>query len=203
MNSTLTEYFAPTMAPKMVVVETTGATATTGATTTTTTTTTPSSYILLNNPTYYNPRTTTPYVSYNNNTLSTGFYKDLNKDKSVQKTYAKYYFYKIIDKWIYKDLFPLLAFIDIKSGKPELIKSLEFFDVLELEKETEYDIEKKIKYMEEILITKNMVRHVLKKICDDNNINWYHLNKNEKKIKKVFYNYMLDKLKHAITKYGI
>jgi signal recognition particle GTPase len=203
MNSTTNAFIMSSLLQPLVIEKTVTTAAGTAPTTTTTTTTNVPSYIYLNTPTYYNPRTTTQYASYNNNYLSTGFYKDLNKDKSVQKTYAKYYFYKIIDKWIYKELFPLLAFIDVKSGKPELIKSLEFFNVLELEKETEYDIEKKIKYMEEILITKNMVRHVLKKICDDNNINWYNLNKHEKKIKKVFYNYMLDKLKDAINKYGI
>lgn len=203
MNSTTNAFIMSSLLQPLVIEKVVTSSANGTAPTTTTTTTNVPSYIYLNNPTYYNPRTTTQYASYNNNYLSTGFYKDLNKDKSVQKTYAKYYFYKIIDKWIYKELFPLLAFIDVKSGKPELIKSLEFFNVLELEKETEYDIEKKIKYMEEILITKNMVRHVLKKICDDNNINWYHLNKHEKKIKKVFYNYMLDKLKDAINKYGI
>ena len=56
--------------------------------------------------------------------------------------------------------------------------------------------------MEKIILTKDMVRHVLKKICQDNQINWYDLNKHEKKIKTVFYNYLLRKLKESIKKYG-
>ena len=155
-------------------------------------------------PTIYNPYQDTPFVSYNplNSLITSGFYKDLNKDKSVQKTFTKYYFYKIVDKWFYKELLPLLAFIDTSTGKALLIKSLEFYDVQKLSKDSEEEIEKKVKYMENILLTKDMVRHVLKKICNENNINWYDLNKQEKKIKKVFYNYLLDKLKSSIGKYN-
>jgi len=153
----------------------------------------------------FDPNTDSTFISvnpYNNRLISSGFYKDLNKDKSVQKTLSKYYFYKIIDKWIYKELLPLLAFVDISSGKPRLIKSLEQYDVQKLAKDSDEDIEKKIEYMEKIIITKDMVRHVLRKICEENGINWYHLNKHERMIKKVFYNYLLGKLKESIGKYN-
>jgi hypothetical protein len=156
-------------------------------------------------PTIYNPNQDTPFVAFNPykpNIITSGFYKDLNKDKSVQKTFSKYYFYKIIDKWIYKELLPLLAFVDTSSGKPQLIKSLEFYDVQKLASDSEEEIEKKVKYMENTLLTKDLVRHVLKKIVNENQINWYDLNKHERKIKKVFYNYLLDKLKDSINKFG-
>lgn len=161
--------------------------------------------LFVTQPQIYNPNKDTTYVSVNPfkpGLITSGFYKDLNKDKSVQKTLSKYYFYKIIDKWIYKELLPLLAFVEIKSGKPELIKSLEDFDVQKLSKDSDAEIEEKVKYMEKIILTKDMVRHVLKKICNENNINWYDLNKYERKIKTVFYNYILDKLKDSIRNYG-
>lgn len=157
-------------------------------------------------PTIYNPNKDTTYVAVNPfkpGLITTGFYKDLNKDKSVQKTFAKYYFYKIIDKWIYKELLPLLAFVEINSsGKLQLIKTLADYDVQKLAKDSKEDIEKKVKYIENVLLTKDLVRHVLKKICNENNINWYDLNKHERKIKKIFYNYILDKLKESIKKYS-
>lgn len=161
--------------------------------------------MFITQPTIYNPKQDTTYVTVNPfkpGLVSSGFYKDLNKDKSVQKTFAKYYYYKILDKWIYKELLPLLAFVDTNSGKSQLIKSLENFDVQKLANDSNEDIEKKIKYMEEKIISKDIVRHVLKKICNENQINWYDLNKYEKKIKKVFYNYLLDKLKTAISSIG-
>jgi hypothetical protein len=161
--------------------------------------------VILTQPQVYSSKSYTPYIGINpltSNIISSGFYKDLNKDKSVQKNLSKYYYYKILDKWIYKELMPLLAFVDISSDKPQLIKSLNQYDVEKLVKNTPEQIEKKINYLENVLITKDMVRHVLKKICSENGINWYDLDKNEKKIKTVFYNYLLDKLKESIKKYG-
>jgi len=164
--------------------------------------------VIITQPAYLNPYLnsykTTPFISLNNNSrlITSGFYKDLNKDKNVQKTFSKYYFYKILEKWIYKELLPLLAFVDLTSGKPQLIKSLADFDIPKLAKNSEEDIQKKINYMENNIITKDMVRHVLKKICLENHINWYDLNKHEKKIKKIFYNYLLNKLTEAISKYS-
>lgn len=153
----------------------------------------------------YPSKSYTPYIGINpltSNVVSSGFYKDLNKDKSVQKNLTKYYFYKILDKWIYKELMPLLAFVDISSDKPKLIKSLSQYDVEKLSSNSSEQVEKKINYLEKVLITKDMVKYVLKKICSENGVNWYDLDKNEKKIKIVFYNYLLDKLKDSIKKYG-
>ena len=161
--------------------------------------------VILTQPQLYNSKTYTPYIGINpltSNVVSSGFYNDLNRDKSIQKNLTKYYFYKILDKWIYKELMPLLAFVNISSGKPQLIKSLGQYHAKKLLTDTDEQIEKKINYLEKVLITKDMVRHVLKKICSENGINWYDLDKNEKKIKTVFYNYILDKLKKSIKKYG-
>lgn len=162
------------------------------------------SFPVVLSPTIYNPKTSSSYIGYNPsypNIITSGFYDDLNKDKSVHKTLSKFYFYKILDKWIYKELLPLLAFVDI-SNKPQLIKSMDKFNIKNLETNSDIDIQKKINYLEKNIITIDIVKHVLKKICNDNNINWYDLNKYEKKIKKVFYNYLFDKLKHSIKHYG-
>lgn len=161
--------------------------------------------MFLTQPQIYSSKTHTPYIGINpisSQVVSSGFYKDLNKDKSVQKTLTKYYYYKILDKWIYKELMPILGFVDISGDKPQLIKSMEQYNASKLANESSEQIEKKIAYLEKVLITKDMVRHVLKKICAENNINWYDLDKNEKKIKSVFHNYLLDKLKDSIKKYG-
>lgn len=166
---------------------------------------TPSFPVIVTGQSFYNPKNDSAFVSYNPlnpRMITSGFYKDLNKDKSVQKTLSKYYYYKILDNWIYKKLFPLLAFVDISSDKPKLIKSMEDYDVNKLSSDSESNIEKKVRYMEKYIITRDMVRHVLKKICLDNQINWYDLNKHENKIKNVFYNFLLDKLKESVSKYG-
>jgi hypothetical protein len=161
--------------------------------------------LFLTQPQIYSSKTHTPYIGVNpisSQVVSSGFYKDLNKDKSVQKTLTKYYYYKILDKWIYKELMPILGFVDISGDKSQLIKSLDQYNASKLANDSTEQIEKRIAYLEKVLITKDMVRHVLKKICTENNINWYDLDKNEKKIKTVFHNYLLDKLKESIKKYS-
>lgn len=161
--------------------------------------------LFMSQPQIYSSKTHTPYIGINpisSQVVSSGFYQDLNKDKTVQKTLTKYYYYKILDKWIYKELMPILGFVDVSGDKPQLIKSMDQYNANKLANESREQIEKKIGYLEKVLITKDMVRHVLKKICTENNVNWYDLNKNEKKIKTVFHNYLLDKLKDSIKKYG-
>lgn len=148
----------------------------------------------------------TPYLyysdTYNTKTLKKNFYNDLNEDKHVQKTVVKYYYYKIFDKWLYEDLLPLLAYVDVdNNGEIRLIKSLNDYDVKKLGKEPETITQKKIKYMENKIISKDLVKHVLKKICTENNINWYGLKKYNGKIKKILFKYLSNKIKNAIERH--
>jgi hypothetical protein len=141
-----------------------------------------------------------PFVSYNPlnpTSLLSGYYPNLNKDKTVQKTISKYFYYKIVDNWLYSTLRPLLGFIVIVNGKPQIIKSMAEFK--NADTETYSDIEEKIKYMEYIILSKDMVKHVLKKIVKKYQINWYHLDKNEHIVKKTFYKYIYKKLESAIS----
>ena len=114
---------------------------------------------------YVNPKTASTYVSYtgpNNNIITYGVYNDLNKDKNVSKTITKYYYYKLLDKWLFKDLLPLVAFVEFVDGKPRLIRNLADYDMTKLVTESTDNIEKKIDYLAEVLISKEMVKHVLK-----------------------------------------
>jgi hypothetical protein len=138
---------------------------------------------------------------YNTPSIKKKFYNDLNDDSQVQKTVTKYFYYKVIDKWLYDDLLPLLAYIEIDNGEPRLIKSLDDYNIEKLGKESESDTRKKVKYMENKVISKDLVKHVLKKICSENNINWYSLNKYSGKVKKILFKYLSDKIKNVINKH--
>ena len=150
----------------------------------------------------YNPNTTTSFLSQNMaGNLTSGFYTDLNKDKSLHKVITKYFYYKILDKWLYNELLPLLAYLKIDDGKVKLIDNLADYSIEKLAMDTDKNIEKKISYMEDILITRDMVKHVLKKIINKNHIKWYDLYKKEFEVKKVFKDYISDKLEDAIDKH--
>ena len=131
-----------------------------------------------------------------------GSYQDLDKDESIQKVVSKHYLYKILDKWLYKDLRSLLAFVKIADGKPQLIRSMSEYNPESTESDSVENIEKKVEYMEHILIDKKLVKHVLKKIVAENDVHWYHLNKHEDMIKKIFKKYISSKLEEAIKGYS-
>ncbi len=126
-------------------------------------------------------------------------YKNMSADKDTIKTIVKYFYYKILDKWIYKELLPLLAFITIEEGRPRIITDLADFNPRKIAEDSVENVEKRIDYMEKILITKDMVRHVLKKIIKRYGAGWYELKDYEDEIKKYFFKYIREKLEDAIA----
>jgi len=127
-----------------------------------------------------------------------GRYTDLNKDKTIQKTISKYFLYKILDKWLYQDLRSIIAFVKISDNKPALIRSMNEYKPETINSDSVENIEKRIDYLEKILINRNLVKHVLKKIVNENDIQWTQLNKNKSIIKKIFKKYLQSKLEEAV-----
>lgn len=121
-----------------------------------------------------------------------GFYPDLNKDPVVHKKVTKYYYYKLLDKWLYEDLKPILAFVTTHDGKPSLIKSINQYDINSVDGLSKDELKKRIDFLENNIITKDLIKHLLRKIVDKKKIMWYHLNKFEDTIK--------DKLKKYLKK---
>jgi hypothetical protein len=129
---------------------------------------------------------------------SYGRYTDLNKDKSVQKKITKYFLYKILDKWLYNDFRSLLAYVKMSDGKPTLIRSMSDYKPDSISSDSVENIEKRIGYLEKIIINKKLVKHVLKKIISENEIEWVELNKHKSLIKKILRKYINSKLEDAI-----
>lgn len=128
------------------------------------------------------------------------FNQNLNTSHQVQKTITKYIYYKLVDEWIYKKLFPILAFVKIVNGKPQLIKSMDEYNINKLASETDEDIELRADYLESNIITKKLVSKVLKKTVNRMCLNWYELNKHEKTIQNVFLEYLKDLLEESIRR---
>ncbi len=149
-------------------------------------------------PLVYTSNNKTTYTYGTQNGIVSYTYDNLNKDKKTQKTLTKYYFYKTLDKWLYKELLPLLGFVEITNGTPKLITSMGDYNGEKLFKDTREELEKKINYMEKVLITKKVVKHMLKKVISKYNTNWAKLEDYEHEIKKLFFNYLKDKLEDAV-----
>jgi hypothetical protein len=135
----------------------------------------------------------TPYNLFS--PLNYGYYTDLNKDKTVIKTVVKYFYYKIIDKWLYSDLLPILGFVNVHDGKAKLIKDL---DDYKNTNDSVENIEHKINLLSDAFISKEMVKTVLKSIVSKYNIKWYLLYKHQNLVKKRFFKYIKEELEDII-----
>lgn len=163
-------------------------------------------YTSVSYPLFYSPneiKKTSPYLMVNPVGTSGvqytyGRYTDLNKDKAVQKKITKYFLYKILDKWLHNDFRSILAFVKITDNKPSLIRSMTEYNPESLASDSVENIEKRIDYLEKILINRKLVKHVLKKIISENEIEWISLNKYKSMIKKVLKKYIHSKLEEAI-----
>lgn len=127
-----------------------------------------------------------------------GRFNDLNKDKSIQKKITKYFLYKILDKWLYNDFRSLLGYVKISDGKPVLIRSMSDYNPDSISSDSVENIEKRIDYLEKILINRKLVKHVLKKIISENEIEWVKLNNHKPLIKKILRKYINSKLEDAV-----
>jgi hypothetical protein len=127
-----------------------------------------------------------------------GRYTDLNKDKAIQKKITKYFLYKILDKWLYNEFRSILSYVKISDGKPALIRSMSDYKPELISSDSVENIEKRIGYLEKILINKKLVKHVLKKIITENEVEWVELNKHKPLIKKILKKYINSKLEDAI-----
>jgi hypothetical protein len=161
------------------------------------------SYPLIYTDNQPNVKQTSPFVMINPvGTTSTqytyGRYTDLDKDKTILKTISKYFLYKILDKWLYQDFRTMLAFVKITDGKPSLIRTMSDYKPETINSDSVENIEKRIDYLEKILINRKLVKHVLKKIVNENQIKWTQLNKHKSTIKKVFKKYLHSKLEEAV-----
>jgi len=110
--------------------------------------------------------------------IVTGYYPDLDKDPQVHRTLKKYYYYKLLDKWMYGDLKSLLAYVALDNGKPRLINSLSDLNTNSVNNSKEDDLTIRINFLESLIST-DLIKTVLERIVHKYGIHWYHLNKNE------------------------
>ena len=132
------------------------------------------------------------------NQYTYGRYTDLNKDKRIQKTFSKYFLDKILNKWLYQEFRPILAFVKISDNNPSLIRTMNDYKPESIDSDSLENIEKRIYYLKKILINRQLVKHVLKKIVNENDIQWTQLTKNKSIIKKILKKYLQSKLEEAV-----
>jgi hypothetical protein len=110
-------------------------------------------------------------------------YLDLNKDQRVHERMTKFFYYKVIDDWLYDSMVDVLKHLKFDNDKQVSKTSKNDEDYTT--KETQESVEAKIKFIEtEILKKKDMYR-ILTKLVRESRLNWYDLPKIEYSVKEV------------------
>ena len=126
-----------------------------------------------------------------------------HSEDKIKKENNKYYYKKIIDKWIYSDseFRSLLQYINVDRNKNKISinnkdnMSTAKYKLLSDEDKKLFD--KKVNCMKASILDKENVKLFLNKIKDKNNVSWYALNKkiNKPSIKHAIYKAFLKKIK--------
>ncbi len=139
--------------------------------------------------------TTDPLVK---NRLITGFYPDLNKDKQVRDTVTKHFYNKLINKWLLHDktLRNLLSYVN--NNADGLIKSM---SNISLPNNDSSDVAiRKISFLQDKIIDKKFIKHILRNMVEKHNINWYHLHKHKDRVKEKIFKYLASLMEEIINK---
>ena len=125
-----------------------------------------------------------------------------HSEYEIKRAVVKYYYKKIVDKWIYKDsdFISLLQYINVADGKCEITKNKDGLLTAKYKHLSEEDkklFNTKLEYMKATILDKENVKLILIKIKDKNNITWYALNNkiNKPTIKHAIYKAFLKKIK--------
>jgi hypothetical protein len=143
------------------------------------------------------PVSSIPLVYVNDTSKNSG----ITNDSDVKKSVIKYYYYKLLEKWIFNDMVGILAFVKLnETNKPLFINSSDDFDIKKTSNQSKHILDIKADFIKENFFTKDFVKKILKKIIVSNNISWYDLYDYESNIKKTLYLKILKYLKSNTTK---
>lgn len=120
-------------------------------------------------------------------------FTDLNSKEEVREEMVDYVKAKLLDKWLYKDLSEVLSYLTISDGKVKPSASSS-------SKDDSRDImTKKIKYLEDNIITHRLIRKVVAKYIDETNTMWVDIPTNTYYLKEVLKSKLIRLLKAAAS----
>lgn len=99
---------------------------------------------------------------------------DLNNDKRIHERLTKYFYYKVLDDWLYDDMTDVLLYLKYDKNTKSVSKS---GDDKSMERETQESIDAKIKFIEETMFKKSDMYYILVKLVEESKLNWYDLPK--------------------------
>ena len=127
-------------------------------------------------------------------------YTDLNQDIKVHAKMTKFFYFKMLDDWFYKDLVDFLGYFTISGENVALIKKISDYKEDSVKKDTLEDMEKKIDYIEKKIFSMEDMYNILFKFIRETATNWYDLYKHESLIMAVVRRHLRHKIKKLFNK---
>ena len=103
-------------------------------------------------------------------------YENLNKNTDVVNRLTKYFYYKVLDDYLYDNLNGLLRYLKISNDKVDIIKSE---DDRDKENINQHDTDMKVEFIEKHIFSKDDMYDILMKITNETDIEIIKLSKNE------------------------
>ena len=103
-------------------------------------------------------------------------YENLNKNPDVVNRLTKYFYYKTLDKWLYEELSGLQRYLKMSNGKINVIKNESDKDKENISQE---EADKKVKFIEDELFSKDDMYDILMKIQQETDIELIKMSKQE------------------------
>ncbi len=123
----------------------------------------------------------------------------LNENPFAQQQMLDYIMAKVYNKWIYsKDMCYLLKYLKIVNGKVTYLSSPDEFKNNKICDDTEENVELKIDFIQENILTKADLKKLLKRLIDELGYKWYEFPQKEETIAESVEKYIKGKLKENI-----
>lgn len=127
-------------------------------------------------------------------------YRDLNSDPVMRKKITKYFITHVLDKWINREMSDVLNYLEVdNNGNVSIIKNLNNYDPNSYKKDSNRDIENKIKFLEKYILTFEVVHKILSKYVKETGVQWVNLPSQKYYIRRIIEKKMLRLLKNAIS----
>lgn len=139
-----------------------------------------------------------PTVDFTYSRPSIALVENLNADPDVHKKVTKYFYYKVLDKWIYDEMMSVLSYFKVDGGKKvSYVNKLDDYNKDAAMKYSQEQVDAIIDFIEDSLFTKKMVNSILHQFVSESGVNWYDLPHQEGVVREI----ISKKLKHKIRKH--
>jgi hypothetical protein len=116
-----------------------------------------------------------PNIYFNNNPLINpiSYYDDVCDIDIIRNKTIEYFYFKLLDKWLYEKSKHLLGYFRVSGDKINYVESVDKKD--DYKHNSQDVVDKKVSFIEKNIFSKEDISHILKKFVDSTRVSWCNL----------------------------